>query len=202
MNTLDTLRHLPSLPTSELRNLPAIPAIYFAVRRGGTVLYIGKSRNIAQRWQGQSHHRAAQLIAADTWLLWLVVDPAITDDEFTRLERSFIRRLNPQFNDMPIERAPVVDTRSFTERQAQQWNGVQRLVEECQVIQEQIVLAEDTMERQTAAAGRWLRLYRQGLIDVLNQRQQQQDEAAQRLEAIKAGCEQFLPSVRSTKHAA
>jgi len=43
------LFELPSLPLDARRELPATPAIYF-VLAGDTVLYVGQSVSLRQRW--------------------------------------------------------------------------------------------------------------------------------------------------------
>ncbi len=49
---------LPSLPLDERSALPDTPAIYF-VMAGDTVIYVGQSVNLRQRWL--AHHRLQQL---------------------------------------------------------------------------------------------------------------------------------------------
>ena len=50
---------LPSLPLTERRKLPKLPAVYFALATSGEVLYIGRSKNLAARWA--LHHRYVEL---------------------------------------------------------------------------------------------------------------------------------------------
>lgn len=49
---------IPSVPLSARKELPECPAIYL-VLDGSTVLYVGKSVNLAQRWL--KHHRFEQV---------------------------------------------------------------------------------------------------------------------------------------------
>ena len=49
---------LPSVPLSARGELPQCPAVYF-ILDGSTVLYVGKSVNLAQRWV--AHHRLRQV---------------------------------------------------------------------------------------------------------------------------------------------
>lgn len=50
---------LPSTPLAKRAKLPEIPGIYFAIDRAENIQYIGRSRNINQRWI--SHHRTNEL---------------------------------------------------------------------------------------------------------------------------------------------
>lgn len=197
--TFDLLTRLPFRPTTDLKGLPPITAIYFAVRRDGGVRYIGKTRNLAQRWSGQSHHRAEQLIAADTFLAWMDVGDTITDERLTRLERLLIRQYAPELNDMPMPRTPTQDARQSAGRQAQRLALVRDLVADCRAIESEIVSGEQQIERQIEATVRWLRLYQQGLEDVRAQRQQQARRLRDELVTIRQECERFLPSIRLAK---
>jgi len=91
--TYVVLPELPSLPLDERKRLPDMAAIYF-VLADDTVLYIGQSISLRQRWL--AHHRLAQLNArGGCRIAWLTVDDASLLDE---LERACIAYFNPVLN--------------------------------------------------------------------------------------------------------
>jgi len=93
---LDTIApsELPSLPLEGRRDLPDTAAIYF-VLAGDTVLYVGQSVNVRQRWA--AHHRLAQLNRrGGCRIAWITVDDAGLLDE---LERACVAHFEPILND-------------------------------------------------------------------------------------------------------
>lgn len=201
MHALAPITRLPYRPTTNLVDLPSVPVVYFVLQRGPSLLYIGKSRNLAKRWanNGKAHHRAAQLIHNDNYLFWHLVNPAYTDAQFDYIERNLIRRYQPLLNDTPLPRRAVVDTRPFAERQQRGRENIMRTLRECGNVQACIVAAEQAMDQQMVAATRWLRAYRNGLEDVLEQRQKQQAQLNTALSTIRVECARFLSSIRSVK---
>lgn len=85
---------LPALNLCERKRLPECAAIYFVRSDDGTVLYIGRARNLRQRWA--QHHRTAQLMTyPGVSLAWLSVDdPALLDE----IERACIAYFSPLLN--------------------------------------------------------------------------------------------------------
>lgn len=51
-------RHWRSLPLHDRDRLPEAPGLYAALK-GRRILYVGKSANLRDRWQGGGHHRDA-----------------------------------------------------------------------------------------------------------------------------------------------
>ncbi len=99
MNTPATIAPttLPALPLDDRRNLPDAPAIYF-VMSGDTVLYVGQSVNLRQRWV--AHHRLAQLNEhGGCRVAWMTVDDAGLLDE---LEQACIEHFSPMLNSSPV----------------------------------------------------------------------------------------------------
>ena len=66
--TLD-LTTLPSLPLSDRKLLPVVSCIYFAMSNG-IVQYIGRSKNLQQRWM--THHHIEDL-GTDSHIAWLEI---------------------------------------------------------------------------------------------------------------------------------
>jgi len=88
---------LPSLPLDERRGLPDTAAIYF-VLAGDTVLYVGQSTNLRQRWA--AHHRLNQLNErGGCRIAWMQVDDSGLLGE---LERACIAHFNPALNDSSV----------------------------------------------------------------------------------------------------
>lgn len=96
---------LPSLPLDEHRGLPNTAAIYF-VLAGDTVLYIGQSSSLRQRWL--AHHRLQQLNEYGACrIAWMTVEDAGLLDE---LERACIAHFEPVLNGqkLPKQERPGV----------------------------------------------------------------------------------------------
>jgi len=94
--TID-LATLPSLPLDERRDLPDETAIYF-VLAGDTMLYIGQSVNVRQRWA--AHHRFAQLNEyGGCRIAWMHVDDARLLDD---LEQACRAHFSPILNDTTV----------------------------------------------------------------------------------------------------
>ncbi|MFB2976555.1 plasmid partition protein ParG [Microseira sp. BLCC-F43] len=90
---------LPSLPLANRSELPKCPAIYF-VLKGQTVLYIGRTSNLQQRWFG--HHRWHQLeaMSGDIRIAWLQCSDASL---LSGVERALIEHFKPPFNQTKVE---------------------------------------------------------------------------------------------------
>ncbi len=84
---------LPSLSLDDRRDLPDTAAIY-VVLAGNTVLYIGQSVSLQQRWL--AHHRLKQLNEhGGCRIAWLTVDDVSLLDE---LEQACIAHFHPSLN--------------------------------------------------------------------------------------------------------
>lgn len=88
------LLHLPSVPLSARGELPQCPAVYF-ILDGSTVLYVGKSVNLAQRWV--AHHRLRQVesMARYPRIAWMELGEAALLEE---VERALIHHFEPLLN--------------------------------------------------------------------------------------------------------
>lgn len=84
---------LPSLPLAEKRQLPTVPGIYFLMD-GNKPLYIGKAKNLKQRWV--RHHRAEQAsqVATEPRIAWLQCDLALLSELEPLLQEQFKPKLN------------------------------------------------------------------------------------------------------------
>lgn len=86
------LTALPSVMMDRRCELPQCPGVYFAVAADGAVLYIGKARNIFNRWLG--HHRLIDLKRADgVFISWLEID-----GDLDEIEHSCIEHFRPVLN--------------------------------------------------------------------------------------------------------
>lgn len=65
---------LPSLPIKWKSALPKCSGIYFAIDAEGKVQYIGRSKNINQRWASSGHHRYERLVlVAGIRIAWMEI---------------------------------------------------------------------------------------------------------------------------------
>ncbi|MEO0684746.1 MAG: GIY-YIG nuclease family protein [Cyanobacteria bacterium J06649_11] len=85
---------LPSIPLLERTQLPNCSAIYF-VMQDECVLYIGRTINLAQRWE--AHHKWDQLVARGTpvKIAWL---ECRDESLLTQIETALIRQFAPELN--------------------------------------------------------------------------------------------------------
>lgn len=75
-------------------NLPASPGVYLATKRS-SVLYVGQSKNLRNRWKGSSHHQFLPLaIMGCTKIRY---KPA-SIDRLDSIEKKLIRQYNPLLN--------------------------------------------------------------------------------------------------------
>lgn len=95
---------LPSLPWDARRELPHIPAIYFVLNVAGTVLYIGRTVSLKQRFL--AHHKKAYFLTEGTvHIAWFLCEDVALLDE---IERALIRHFRPRLNRArPIATATV-----------------------------------------------------------------------------------------------
>ncbi len=86
---------------AELRKLPSIPAIYFAVSKNNELLYIGKAESLKSRWK--NHHRYEQLV--NDYPGTRIYYHKINDKAHLKiLEEYFIELFSPKLNSQPIPR--------------------------------------------------------------------------------------------------
>jgi excinuclease ABC subunit C len=83
-----------------LKGLPGSPGVYRMLDAGGTVIYVGKARNLKARVtsyaRGSQHtNRIARMIAATTAMEFVTVR---TEAEALLLEANLIKRFRPRFN--------------------------------------------------------------------------------------------------------
>lgn len=85
---------LPSLPLVDRSQLPACPAVYF-VLESDTVLYIGQTGNLQQRWI--AHHRWHQLkvISGNIRIAWLECSDV---NLLVGIEKAAIEYFQPSLN--------------------------------------------------------------------------------------------------------
>lgn len=92
---------LPSLCLTRRAELPEAPAIYFAIDSLDQIQYIGRSRNLKQRWA--SHHRQFELQAiGGIRIAWLQCDDVslLGEIEASGIEKALIRWFEPPLNRM------------------------------------------------------------------------------------------------------
>ncbi|MEO1760854.1 MAG: helix-turn-helix domain-containing protein [Cyanobacteria bacterium J06629_18] len=90
VNPLD----LPSVPLIEKDRLPQLAAIYFVISENGKILYIGRSINLASRWN--NHHRYSELKEIrNVRIAWL----GCSDESLLpQIEEAMIKHFSPYLN--------------------------------------------------------------------------------------------------------
>lgn len=86
---------LPSVALPPRLTLPDSPGIYFALGSDNEILYIGRARSLARRWQG-SHHRRAELDQIQgVRIAWLCSENV---ESLRGLEQELIAQFKPRLN--------------------------------------------------------------------------------------------------------
>lgn len=100
---------LPSIPLEWKTSLPKCAGIYFALDENEKVLYIGRSKNINQRWSSVGHHRYAQLSSIpNIRIAWLEVnDASLLPD----IEAALIEWFSPVLNRLVTTTQKLEETR-------------------------------------------------------------------------------------------
>jgi hypothetical protein len=88
------IQSLPNLSLEERSQLPNVPAIYFVLSQGDSILYIGRAKSLCLRWQ--THHRiAAFKTLSSIRIAWLTVSsPAL----LPQIEKALIEHFHPPYN--------------------------------------------------------------------------------------------------------
>ncbi|MFM1841630.1 MAG: hypothetical protein RLZZ490_361, partial [Cyanobacteriota bacterium] len=93
---------LPKVSLATKDNLPISPGIYYVIDEQNLVWYIGKAKNIRNRWQGKSHHRFSQLESQKNHyfsIYYRVVD----ESELAKIEKEEIKKYTPQLNTSKVK---------------------------------------------------------------------------------------------------
>jgi hypothetical protein len=91
-------RHWRSLLLHDLDRLPEAPGLYAALK-GRRILYIGKSINLRERWQGGGHHRYEQLRRIGRIRLhWIRLNASAIHAK----EKELIKRWKPTLNNKSV----------------------------------------------------------------------------------------------------
>lgn len=89
---------LPSLSLSQKRELPEVPAIYFCISETEEILYIGRTKNLSNRWI--AHHRYSELKGIKkVKLAWLEVSDLAL---LPQIESALIEYFKPPFNGLKV----------------------------------------------------------------------------------------------------
>ncbi|HCV29062.1 MAG TPA: hypothetical protein DGO89_01735 [Microcoleaceae bacterium UBA9251] len=103
---------LPSLPLTEKQNLPGLPAIYFALGNSDEILYIGRSKNLAARWN--VHHRYTELkTIGNVRIAWLHCSD---ESLLSQIEEALIKSFVPPLNRTPNPNPKVTPKNEKTEK--------------------------------------------------------------------------------------
>ena len=90
----------PEVIKSYLKTLSSSPGVYRMLDKHGTVLYVGKARNLKNRVQNYTRlkghsNRIARMISATTAMEFVVTN---TESEALLLEATYIKKMKPRYN--------------------------------------------------------------------------------------------------------
>ncbi len=128
VNLLD----LPSMPFRKKGKLPELACIYFVFCSQDSLLYIGRTVNLKNRWL--HHHRYRDLVNyGTTRIAWMEV----SIHELEGIERKMISHFNPVLNDKSYDAAQgeqeikdIVDTLARHKREIDSMTKMLALVQE------------------------------------------------------------------------
>jgi hypothetical protein len=87
--------HLTRFDLSNLGDLPQTAGVYFAVTEDGTVLYVGKANNLAQRCVVRKHHKLSTAIGRGA--VYLLID-SVPIELACNIEQWLIGAISPSLN--------------------------------------------------------------------------------------------------------
>ncbi|NEO98435.1 MAG: GIY-YIG nuclease family protein [Symploca sp. SIO2E9] len=96
--------------------LPSSPDIYFVLDNNSQLLYVGRAKNLRERWLGKSHHRYKQLArkGLDKITLGYIKVPF---DELEQREKEYIEQFNPALNETKVKQFIPKKSPRFSELQ-------------------------------------------------------------------------------------
>lgn len=107
--TVKCIKELPSVPLTNLRDLPNKAGLYFAVNDIEEIYYIGQTQNFKRRWG--NHHRYKDLSLLDNIRIAYM---EYINDDLDEAEKALIRKYKPKFNRVDREIKEPESNRSFT----------------------------------------------------------------------------------------
>jgi len=93
---------LPCVDLDDKTALPRKPGLYFVID-GQRLLYIGRSKDLNQRWKGHHRYKQIKQMARFPQIAYLDCD----DESLLWTEREIISRFKPLLNDTSVDRDPV-----------------------------------------------------------------------------------------------
>jgi hypothetical protein len=90
---------LPYVDLDDKTDLPSSPGLYFVID-GEALLYIGRSKDLNQRWKGHHRYKQIKATAKNPQIAFLDCD----DETLLWVERDVINRFNPTLNDTPVNK--------------------------------------------------------------------------------------------------
>jgi hypothetical protein len=106
MNSISRLLLLPSVPLKNRAKLPGESAIYFTIDQESRVLYIGKAKNLNERWK--NHHRTYALEQLDNTCSVFIYWQSCAEGDLDEAEKILIQQFQPLLNDTKVETEPVI----------------------------------------------------------------------------------------------
>lgn len=85
----------------DIDTLPSVAAIYFVVSGITGLLYIGRARNLHDRWK--THHRFDQLTRYRYVNIAWISFPNLESDHLIDLEAAYIKQFRPPLNQTPVK---------------------------------------------------------------------------------------------------
>ena len=113
---------LPFVALEDKESLPNEPCVYLVLDKHGSVLYLGKSENLRQRWRSDHKFEALSRLE-DVRISYLKVEP----DLLTRIENALIKALSPPLNSTdphPSGMAALRERAGLTQKQVADLVGV------------------------------------------------------------------------------
>ncbi|MFQ4139038.1 GIY-YIG nuclease family protein [Nodosilinea sp. PGN35] len=92
-----------SVTFSERNLLPTTSGIYVVVDSENFVWYVGKAKNLKNRWLGRAHHRYPQLIRSSKKLQHRICWKIVPITELDKQEQLYIDKFKPELNGLRVK---------------------------------------------------------------------------------------------------
>ncbi len=103
---------LPKVFLQAKQILPDYSGIYYVLDENNNVWYIGKAKNIRQRWQGKAHHRIYQLEAQKRKHFTIYYEQ-VSETQLDNIEKQRIEKYHPHLNASSVKTKKVRPTETL-----------------------------------------------------------------------------------------
>lgn len=112
MNADEHILQLPSVVLKSRQLLPQKSAVYYVIDEKFIVWYVGKAKNLCERWAGKSHHRLHQLQNQKKKLFTIYYE-LVAESQLDTLEQQRIEQYSPLLNKTKVKAKKIRPTETL-----------------------------------------------------------------------------------------